>query len=176
MAGTRVISIIGRKKSGKTTLIVALAAGFAKRQRKVGTIKHGHHASQLDAEGTDTWRHFNEGMARRVLLESPGSRALFERTDSESDPLLLARNYMGDCDIVIVEGFQNFAIPKIEVHRRDLTERPLFESASDDARHWVAMVTDDREMSLPIPVFRFNDTSWLVNLSHVAWEKATTLE
>ncbi|PYO75323.1 MAG: molybdopterin-guanine dinucleotide biosynthesis protein MobB [Gemmatimonadetes bacterium] len=41
MAATRMISIIGRKNAGKTTLLVALSAELVRRKFRVMTIKHG---------------------------------------------------------------------------------------------------------------------------------------
>jgi len=61
MASPRLISIVGRKNAGKTTLTVALAAEFVRRGKRVMTIKHGHHGTSADTEGTDSWRHFHEG-------------------------------------------------------------------------------------------------------------------
>ena len=38
-----IVSIVGKKNSGKTTLTVALAAELKRRGWRVATIKHGHH-------------------------------------------------------------------------------------------------------------------------------------
>ena len=176
MEPTRVISIIGRKDAGKTTLVVALAAEFNRQGKKVATIKHGHHPALLDTEGTDTWRHYNEGHARRTLIESPGQRVLFERTDADGDPEVLARRYMGGMDLVIVEGFKQSALPKIEVHRSKLHPAPLLNPTAPNAHLWVALVTEDPELRAPCPIFRFNDTAWLVTLSAIAWSRAKVLD
>ena len=77
MAGTRILSIIGRKNAGKTTFAVALTSELARRGRRVMTIKHGHHPADVDRKGSDSWRHFHEGRAERVLLATPGLRVLF---------------------------------------------------------------------------------------------------
>ena len=84
MAATRLISIEGKKNAGKTTLVVALVAELVRRKFRVMTLKHGTHAANLDHEGKDTWRHFHEGKAERVLLEAPGERVVFERTRAET--------------------------------------------------------------------------------------------
>ena len=86
VAATRIISIIGRKNAGKTTLTVALASELARRGHRVMTIKHGHHPADADRHGSDTWRHFHEGRAERVLIASPDLRVLFERTPDELRP------------------------------------------------------------------------------------------
>lgn len=175
MAGTRIISVIGRKDAGKTTLVVALAGEFARRGRTVGTIKHGHHTAEMDPEGKDTWRHFHEGHAARVMIESPSRRVMVERTAEEESPQTLAARYFADTDIVIVEGFKSRPLPKVEVHRQQLHAQPLYTPSREDAGDWIALVTDDRDLRLPIPVFCFTDTSWFTNLAHLVWEKAQPL-
>ena len=57
----RIVSVIGRKDAGKTTLLIALAREFKRQGKRVMTIKHASHPAVLDHEGTDTWRHFHEG-------------------------------------------------------------------------------------------------------------------
>lgn len=176
MAATRLISVIGKKDAGKTSLVVALAAEWVKRGRRVATIKHGSHPADVDTPGTDTYRHFHEGMAGQVLMEFPGGRVLFERTQQEADPLELARRYLKDAEIVVVEGFKKSGLPKIEVHRRARHPEPLFSPESSDAALWVAMVTDDETLRLPVPTFRFGDTGWLVRLADLAWDRAVLVE
>ncbi len=169
------ISIIGLKNAGKTTFLVALAAELGRRKFRVMTIKHGTHAADMDQRGKDTWRHWHEGRAERVLMEGPGQRVLFERTQQESDPIALARRYLSGADIVLVEGFKKAPIPKIEVYRRVAGPKPIFDSEKHDPGDWVAMVTDDADLRAPFPVFRFSDTSWLVTVANLAWDRAKIL-
>jgi molybdopterin-guanine dinucleotide biosynthesis protein B len=176
VAATRVISIVGKKDAGKTSLVVALASEWVKRGRRVATIKHGTHPAEVDKPGTDTYRHFTEGMAERVLMEFPGGRVLFERTKEDGEPLALVRRYLGEVDIVIVEGFKKSSLPKIEVHRRSKHREPLYDPASPDAKQWVAMVTDDEFLRVSIPTFRFTDTGWLVTLAQLAWDRAVVVD
>ena len=171
----RIISVIGPQNAGKTTLLVALAAELVRRGHRVMTIKHGSHQPDMDREGKDTWRHWHEGKAERVLMEAPGHRVLLERTAEPSDPVALARRYLDGADIVLVEGFQLAPLPKIEVHRLAAARRPIFDPATRDAAQWVAMLTDDPAYRAPFPVFRFNDTGWLFTLTSLAWERALPL-
>jgi molybdopterin-guanine dinucleotide biosynthesis protein B len=168
------ISVVGKKDAGKTTLVVALASEFARRGRRVATIKHGTHPANVDTPGTDTYRHYKEGMASQVLIEFPGGRVLFERAEQESDPFALAQRYL-DAHIVLVEGFTKTALPKVEVHRPSLHKEPLFNPSDPDAERWVAVVTDDEHLQLSIPVFRFSDTAWLPTLANLVWERAARL-
>ena len=115
MAGTRICSIIGRKDAGKTTLAVALAAEFARRGRRVMTIKHSAHPTAVDVEGTDSWRHFHEGKAERVVLACPDARYILERSPDDLDPVALAKRYCDGADIVLVEGFKSAPLPKVDI-------------------------------------------------------------
>ncbi|HEX9631813.1 MAG TPA: molybdopterin-guanine dinucleotide biosynthesis protein B [Gemmatimonadales bacterium] len=175
MAETRVISVVGKKNAGKTTLVVAMAQDFVRRGRTVGTIKHGHHPALVDQEGKDTWRHFHEGRAYRTMIESPGQRVTFEKSDGAADPVELVRRCFLDVDIVIVEGYKRAPLPKLEVHRKAVHAAPLFDPADEAAPLWVAMVSDERKLNVPFPVFTFTDTAWLPSLMHLAWERALVI-
>jgi len=177
VAATRVISVVGKKNAGKTTLVVALAQEFVRRGRRVGTMKHGHHPTLVDQEGKDTWRHFHEGGALRTLIEAPNQRVLFEKPESDNTyPLDLVRRFFAGVDIVVIEGFKRAPLPKIEVHRRAAHETPLYDPAVPDADKWVGMITDDVRFRCPFPVFTFQDTAWFTTLAHLAWERALVIE
>lgn len=174
MAATRIISIIGKKDAGKTTLVVALATEM-RRKLRVMTLKHGTHSADMDQQGKDTWRHWNEGKAERVLLEAPGERVLFERTTAEGDPIMLAKRYLDGADIVLAEGFSAYPLPKIEVFRTACGDKPIYDPSRENADQWVAVITDSPTFRAPFPVFRFSDTSWLVSLATLAWDRARIL-
>jgi molybdopterin-guanine dinucleotide biosynthesis protein MobB len=176
VAAARIISIIGRKNAGKTTLTVALARELARRGHRVMTIKHGHHPADLDREGSDSWRHFHEGKAERVLMAAPNVRVLFERAPDDYDPIGLVRKYLSDADIILAEGFKQAPLPKIEVFRPAVAQRPLYEPRDSNAHQWVAIVTDDYGFDAGCTVLRFQDTMWLQLLSNLAWDQALTLE
>ena len=125
MASTRIVSVIGRKNAGKTTLTVALASELVRRGHRVMTIKHGHHPADADRKGSDTWRHFHEGRAERVLIASPDLRVLFERSPDDYDPIALAQQYMHGADIVLTEGYKQAPLPKIEVFRKTVADAPI---------------------------------------------------
>jgi molybdopterin-guanine dinucleotide biosynthesis protein MobB len=174
----RIISVIGRKNAGKTTLTVALAAELVRRGRRVMTIKHGDHPADVDRPGSDTYRHFNEGRAERTLIAAPSIRVLFERTADDYDPIGLARRYMDGADLVLCEGFKLAPLPKIEVWRRAVADRPLYDPAAPNASEWLAIMTDDRgalSVEPRCPVLSFGDTNWLQTLANLAWERALVL-
>jgi len=161
------LSIVGKKHAGKTTLTVQLAAALTRRGVRVMTIKHGSHTFNLDPAATDTYRHYHEGEAERVVMISPDKFALVMRWDQELTPEAVAERYLHDADIVLCEGFKASVLPKVEIFRRAEHESPLYGTALANAASWQAMVSDVVQGDLPFPVFRLDDAGWLDQL--VAW-------
>lgn len=160
-----IVTIIGTKKQGKTTLTVRLAAEMHRRGHRVMTMKHGTHTFNIDPSTTDTYRHYHEGHAERVAMVSPDKFALVERWSTESGPEEIAERYLSDADIVIAEGFKAAALPKIEIFRRETGKQPLYEPGSPQSAHYVAIATDDEALRAHVPVVRFSDDSWLETLA-----------
>jgi molybdopterin-guanine dinucleotide biosynthesis protein MobB len=173
---SRIITVIGRKDAGKTTLTVALSSELVRRGHRVMTIKHGHHPADADRKGSDTWRHFHEGRAERVLISSPDLRVLFERSADEYDPVGLARRYLQDADIVLAEGFKGAPLPKIEVFRQSVAAAPIYDANAPNAAEWVAILTDDQDFTADCPVLHFTDTIWLQLLASLAWDRSLILD
>ena len=172
----RIISIIGRKNAGKTSLVVALARELRRGGHRLSTIKHASHPALTDREGTDSWRHYNEGNAEQVMVASPTLRVLFERRPDDTDPETLARRYMAETELVLVEGFKSAPIPKIEVHRR--IAGPLFyDPNAANAELWIAIVTDDQILTVPpaCRLLRFTDTMWLQVLGRLVLDRSKPL-
>src|SRR5215218_689938 len=111
------VAVVGRKHSGKTTLVARLAAELGRRGRRVMTIKHGSHTFNIDPATTDTYRHYHEGHAVKVAMVAPDKFALIERRRVELTPEEIADQYMSDADVVVCEGFKRSALPKIEIYR-----------------------------------------------------------
>lgn len=124
---TSVISVVGRKNSGKTTFITRLIPELKKRGYKIGTIKHDAHEFEIDKVGKDSWKHKKSG-ANQVLIVSESKLALIKDVFDEKDPSFLIKKYFDDVDIVIIEGYKKYDFPKIEVFRSDISKgkEPLF--------------------------------------------------
>jgi molybdopterin-guanine dinucleotide biosynthesis protein B len=149
------VCIVGRKNSGKTTLLVALAAELGRRGLRIATIKHGHHAFETDEPGRDSWRHFNEGGAQATIMAGTGKVALVMRIDGEPDPERLLHDFYAGrgYDLVLIEGWKHGLLPKIEIFRRAVHDRPLLDPGdADAAARFVALVTDDPSLDAPCPV------------------------
>ena len=172
MAGTRIITIIGRKDAGKTTLAVALSAEFARRKRRVMVIKHASHPAQMDQPGTDSYRHFHEGKAERVVLACPEQRYILERSKDDLDPIALAKRYLDGADIVLVEGFKSAPLPKVEIWRKGIGGAPLVLDPGAEAERWVALISDDKSVTAPCRTLYTQDTMWMNILVELIWDRA----
>jgi len=168
----RLIAIVGKKNAGKTSLAVILTKELIRRGHRVMTMKHGAHPFEIDQQGRDTWRHMHEGGAERVVMESPDLRVLLARPTEPLGPRELAERFLGEADFVVIEGFKESDLPKIEVFRKAVHAAPLYQPGVPGAEHFLAVVTDDREFRASIPVMRFTDTAWLYRLTDIVLQGA----
>lgn len=121
----RVFGVVGWKNSGKTTMVERLVAIFTARGFTVSTMKHAHHAFDVDTEGRDSHRHRVAG-AREVLVAGGRRWALMHELRNAPEPsleTLLAR--LSPVDLVLVEGFKASQHPKVEVHRTVTADPPI---------------------------------------------------
>ncbi len=113
----RVIGLAGWSGAGKTTLLVRLIPQLRARGLSVSTLKHAHHAFEIDRPGKDSHEHRVAG-ASEVLIASAGRWALVRELRGEPEPPLAAHlARLSPVDLVVVEGFKREAHPKVEVHR-----------------------------------------------------------
>lgn len=135
------VHIVGRKNSGKTTLVCELVREFTSRGIRVATIKHTHHHHELDTPGKDSHLHREAGAAAVGIL-SPQMTAMFIPSDRE---LRGERRYeqfeslFADCRLILVEGDLNSTAPRVEVWRSVVSEEPY--ASKDPAIS--AVVSDD---------------------------------
>ena len=63
-----VVCFVGRKNSGKTTLMEKIIAGLKAAGHRVGAVKHDVHRFETDHPGKDGWRFPAAG---KKILHSP---------------------------------------------------------------------------------------------------------
>ena len=113
----KVFGITGWRNSGKTTLLEALVRELSRRGYRVSTVKHAHHAFDIDVPGKDSFRHREAG-AQEVIVASAQRWALMHELLGSAQPSLAELiGHLSDCDLLLVEGFKNEPHPKIEVMR-----------------------------------------------------------
>jgi molybdopterin-guanine dinucleotide biosynthesis protein B len=149
----RVYGVIGWKNSGKTGLMERLVAEITRRGFSVSTVKHVHHAVDLDQPGKDSFRHRAAG-AREVVLASADRFALMvEHHGPEPElPQILMR--LAPVDLVLVEGYKRDQHPKIEVWRAETGQAMI----QPDDPLVTAVATDAPVGNLAVPVLDLNDT------------------
>jgi len=151
-----VIAFCGFSGSGKTTLVEQLVVRLRLAGERVSVVKHAHHDFDIDHEGKDSWRHRQAG-AFEVVVASDRRLAMIREYPSPMAPSveqLIAE--LTPCDWVLVEGFKNAALPKIEVWRPQ-TGKPV--RYPDDP--FVMAIATDGAQTLPVatglPVLDLND-------------------
>ena len=114
-----IVSIVGKSKSGKTTLIEGLIRELKSRGYRVSIIKHTPRGMTLDVADKDNWRHIQAG-SEVTLISSP-DRVVLIKPVAQTLTLDQLSHLIGeDCDIILTEGFKQDSAPKIEVHRREI--------------------------------------------------------
>ncbi|WP_027256443.1 molybdopterin-guanine dinucleotide biosynthesis protein B [Leisingera aquimarina] len=150
----KIYGVTGWKNNGKTGLMERLVAEFCTRGLTVSTLKHAHHATDVDQPGTDSYRHRQAG-ASEVVLASPNRVAIMQELRGAGEPSfteLLSR--LRPVDLILVEGFKRETHPKIEAYRT-AAGQPLI--APDDQT--IRAVASDVPLHLDRPVFDLNGTA-----------------
>ena len=149
----QVFGLAGWSGSGKTTLLIRLLPALIARGLTVSTVKHAHHAFDVDQPGKDSWRHREAG-ASEVMVASANRWALMHEHRGAAEPLLSALlQQMSPVDLVLVEGFKGETNAKLEVHRA-VIGKPLL--CTDDPTI-VAIASDAPLAGLAIPRFALDD-------------------
>jgi len=131
-----IVSIIGKSKSGKTTLIEKLVQELKSRGYRVATIKHIPQGVKFDEPGKDSWRHLQAG-SEVTAISSPEKIVIVKPVEQDSTLGDVAHLLGDDYDIILAEGFKQDNAPKIEVHREDTG------SLLEGIKKIVAIVTDE---------------------------------
>lgn len=156
----KVFGLVAWSGVGKTTLLEKLLTHYAEQGVRVSVIKHTHHQFDIDRPGKDSFRHREAG-AHEVMLVSNQRWVLMHENRTEPEPPLAELlKHLSPCDLVLLEGYRQAAIPKLELWRAahaEAAQRPLH--AAGDA-HILAVASDTPEALAdrsPVPVLDLND-------------------
>ncbi|WP_456379005.1 molybdopterin-guanine dinucleotide biosynthesis protein B [Thiolapillus sp.] len=141
--------------SGKTTLLEQLIPRLRCSGVQLALIKHSHHDFEMDKPGKDSDRLRKAG-ANQILLASKYRSAWIREGDGETEPdlaELLARLDTKGLDLVLVEGFRDEPIPKIEIHRPSLG-KPLL--CREDGEVIAVAVDRHPDQEVPVPLLALN--------------------
>jgi molybdopterin-guanine dinucleotide biosynthesis protein B len=155
----KVIGIAGWSGAGKTTLLTRVIPRLVTRGLRVSTIKHAHHAFDIDQPGKDSHTHRMAG-ATEVLVSSANRFALMHELRGEPEwPLAALLDKLSSVDLVLVEGFKTEAHPKLEVYRAAVGKPPLY---PQDAN--IVAVASDGPVVARVPVVALDDTEAIADI------------
>jgi molybdopterin-guanine dinucleotide biosynthesis protein B len=155
----KVIGIAGWSGAGKTTLLARVIPRLTARGIAVSTIKHAHHAFDVDQPGKDSHTHRAAG-ATEVLVSSANRFALMHELRGEPELALRALlERLSPVDLVLVEGFKRETHPKLEVYRASVG-KPLL--AADDPN--IVAIASDGPVTARVPVVSLDDVEAVADI------------
>lgn len=163
MNAQKCFGIAGWKNSGKTTLVAGVVKELTNRGMIVSTVKHAHHGFDLDQPETDSHHHRSAG-AREVAIVSSKRWAIMHELNNEDEPALgevLSR--LAPCDLVLIEGYKNELLPKIEI---------IGPGTPDKDQIWrndpniVGIAADEPLDNCELPTFPRRDVSAIAGFIH----------
>ena len=155
----KVIGIAGWSGAGKTTLLTRVIPRLTTWGLRVSTIKHAHHAFDIDQPGKDSHTHRMAG-ATEVLISSANRFALMHELRGVPEfglGALLAK--LSAVDLVLVEGFKREAHPKLEVYRASVG-KPLL--APDDPN--IVAIASDGPVAARVQVVSLDDVDAVADI------------
>ncbi|GHE22733.1 molybdopterin-guanine dinucleotide biosynthesis protein B [Halomonas urumqiensis] len=148
--------------TGKTTLLEHLLPALAERGLRVAVIKHAHHAFDVDQPGKDSHRLRQAGALPMVVASRARVALMMETpTQDEADLVQLIDMVRPQApDLVLIEGFKAWPLPKLELYRSSLG-KPL--RCGDDL--WIKALASDAELAVPegVEALDLNDLAALVD-------------
>ncbi|UCH72540.1 MAG: molybdopterin-guanine dinucleotide biosynthesis protein B [Thermoplasmatales archaeon] len=109
-----VLGIYGESNAGKTRFIVKLIGRLNEEGFKVASIKITDKHIGIDTKGKDTWKHGKAG-SKLVVLSSPTETDFLIKQNKKMSEIFENIGYLGNYDIIIVEGASDENIPKIKI-------------------------------------------------------------
>lgn len=152
-----IISIVGKSKAGKTTLLETLIIELKRRGYKVAVIKHVGDDFELDKVGKDSWRLSQVG-TEVVAVSSPHKLVVIKQVERDQSPRELSGFIGWDYDLILTEGFRQSNNPKIEVHRKQQGSELLC-----PPQQLLAVVTDE-PLDVDVPQFSTDEIQRLADL------------
>ena len=153
-----VFSIVGSESGvGKTTVLCELIGELKKRGYKVATIKHHHRGDfEIDKPGKDTWKHAQAG-ADVVVISSEVKIAKIEKLEEECRLDDIVKD-IKNVDIIITEGYKDENKPKLEVIRKEISEK-LYSKDEE-----LFCIVTDFLLENKVPQFDFGEIKEIVDL------------
>ena len=159
-----IFGLAGWSGSGKTTLCAKLIENFTKIGINVGTLKHAHHKFDIDKPGKDSYNLRKAG-ARPMIISSKERFALIQENDNEEEKSLFemleifAKSPLNKCELILIEGYKNEFIKKLEVFRFSIGKPFLYPNDQN-----IFAIASDKKIEVPIPCLDINNISDICEL------------
>ena len=153
-----VLCFVGRKNSGKTTLMEKVIAGLKAAGHRVAAVKHDAHRFEIDHPGKDSFRFTAAGADITVISSREKTAVVLHHREEIPLEAILSR-FVEGVDIILAEGYKASRFPKIEVHRK-ATGEPLIDPPPPGL---IAVATDER-VDTAVPQLDIHDSERLVEL------------
>jgi molybdopterin-guanine dinucleotide biosynthesis protein B len=126
MSRAKILGIVGWSGSGKTTLITKLIPLLVGRGLRIATLKHAHHAFDVDQPGKDSYEHRKAGASEVIVSSSRRWAQMHELGDRGEATLPRLLRQLSPCDLILIEGYKTERHPKLEVFRDAVGKAPLY--------------------------------------------------
>lgn len=160
MSAAKVIGITGWSGSGKTTLIVNLIPILAQRGLRIATLKHAHHAFDVDQPGKDSYEHRKAGAGEVIVSSARRWVQMHEVGNGTEATLAELLQRLSPCELVLIEGYKTERHPKLEVFRGANGKPPLH---PDDNRI-VGVASDQPFPGCSVPVVDLDNLPAIADL------------
>jgi len=147
------LAVVGYSDTGKTMVTRQLAIWFKQQGVRLAVVKHAAHGYEIDTAGKDSHSYYAAG-AEVIVVAGPDSFTIHRRTPKEAS-LDEICEHLGDCELVLVEGYKNHPGPKVELLRRGVSEKRLPLSGV------VAVVTDLPDLETDETIFSYHEIELL---------------
>ncbi|MCL2437719.1 MAG: molybdopterin-guanine dinucleotide biosynthesis protein B [Coriobacteriia bacterium] len=141
-----IISLVGRKNSGKTTLLLKLIPLLEESEIRVACVKQHKHDVPVDVVGKDSWMYAQAGASCSIMSTSTQLSLVHQRRQMATLYELAAMAEKSSCNILIGESFNSVGthdnVSRFVVARKDRQEEPRFSPEES-----CGIITDDSSLA-----------------------------
>ena len=158
-----IIGLAGWSGSGKTTLCAKIIENFTKIGISVGTLKHAHQKFDIDKPGKDSYKLRKAG-AQPMVISSKERFALIQENGNEEKNLfeildIFSKNPVNECELILIEGYKNEFIKKLEVFRSEIDKPFLYPNDRN-----IFAIVSEKKIQAPIPYYNINNIRGICEL------------
>jgi len=114
----KIVAVIGRSGSGKTSTIEYLISNLSKEGLSIGSIKHVHEQDfTIDTTGKDTWKYAQAG-AKIIAIIAPTEVDIIRKKEDQKIELEeTIKKIEEGLDVIFLEGFHSLVAKRSDVFK-----------------------------------------------------------